>query len=73
MSVKETLKMGHPLLLQVAEPVIDFNTPELDGLIGDMYDTMAELNGAGLAAPQIGVSKRVVIFWVEAKCLTRCS
>jgi peptide deformylase len=51
MSVKETLKMGHPLLLQVAEPVKDFNTPELDGLIEDMYDTMAALNGAGLAAP----------------------
>jgi len=66
MSVKETLKMGHPLLLQVAEPVEAFNTPELDELIEDMYDTMAALNGAGLAAPQIGVSKRVVIFWVEA-------
>lgn len=66
MSVKETLKMGHPLLLQVAEPVKDFNTAELDKLVEDMYDTMAELNGAGLAAPQIGVSKRVVIFWVEA-------
>lgn len=66
MSVKETLKMGHPLLLQVAEPVRDFNTPQLDGLIRDMYDTMEALNGAGLAAPQIGVSKRVVIFWVEA-------
>lgn len=66
MSVKETLKMGHPLLLQVAETVTDFNTPELDGLIEDMYDTMAALNGAGLAAPQIGVSKRVVIFWVES-------
>ena len=66
MSVKETLKMGHPLLLQVAEPVKEFNTPELDGLIQDMYDTMEALNGAGLAAPQIGVSKRVVIFWVDA-------
>jgi peptide deformylase len=66
MSVKETLKMGHPLLLQVAEPVKDFNTSELDRLIEDMYDTMAELNGAGLAAPQIGISQRVVIFWVEA-------
>lgn len=66
MSVKETLKMGHPLLLQVAEPVENFNTPELDTLIGDMYDTMEALDGAGLAAPQIGVSKRVVIFGVEA-------
>jgi peptide deformylase len=66
MPVKETLKMGQPLLWQVSEPVEDFNTPELDALIEDMYDTMGALNGAGLAAPQIGVSKRVVIFWVEA-------
>ncbi|MEJ2142475.1 MAG: peptide deformylase [Gammaproteobacteria bacterium] len=66
MSVKETLKMGHPLLLQVAEPVKDFNTPELDALIEDMYDTMQALDGAGLAAPQIGVCKRVVIFGVDA-------
>lgn len=65
MSVKETLKMGHPLLLQVAEPVENFNTPELDALIEDMYDTMEALDGAGLAAPQIGISKRVIIFWVE--------
>ena len=66
MAVKETLKMGHPLLLQVAKPVEKFNTPELDRLIDDMYDTMAVLNGAGLAAPQIGASLRVIIFWVEA-------
>jgi len=66
MSVKETLKMGQPLLLQVAEPVLNFNTPELDTLIQDMYDTMEALDGAGLAAPQIGVSQRVVIFWVDA-------
>lgn len=66
MSVKETLKMGQPLLLQVAESVQNFNTPALDALIQDMYDTMEALNGAGLAAPQIGVSQRIVIFWVEA-------
>lgn len=66
MAVKETLKMGEPLLLQVAEPVENFNTLELDTLIQDMYDTMEAMNGAGLAAPQIGVSLRVVIFWVES-------
>lgn len=66
MAVKETLKMGQPLLLQIAEPVTNFNTPELDALIQDMYDTMEALDGAGLAAPQIGVSQRVVIFWVDA-------
>lgn len=66
MAVKEVLKMGHPLLLQVAEPVSDFNSPELDALITDMLDTMHALDGAGLAAPQIGVSRRVVIFEVAA-------
>jgi len=57
--------MGNPLLFQVAEPVMAFGTPELQSLIADMFDTMAALNGAGLAAPQIGVSKRVVIFGIE--------
>ena len=66
MAVKETLKMGNPILQQVASPVTDFNTPELNTLIQDMHDTMAALNGAGLAAPQIGVSLRVMIFGVEA-------
>ena len=65
MAIREVLKMGHPLLLQVAEPVSEFNTPALDALIADMFDTMAELDGAGLAAPQIGESLRVVIFGVE--------
>lgn len=66
MAVREILRMGHPTLLQVAQPVAEFNTPELDALIGDMLDTMAAYNGAGLAAPQIGVGLRVVIFGVEA-------
>lgn len=66
MTVRRVLKMGDPLLYRKADPVQQFNTPELDSLIADMFDTMAELNGAGLAAPQIGVSQRVVIFGVEA-------
>lgn len=66
MAVKTVLRMGHPLLRQVAQPVAEFNTPALDALIADMFDTMAEENGAGLAAPQIGVSLRVVIFGVAA-------
>jgi peptide deformylase len=66
MAVRRVLKMGEPLLYQKAEPVTQFDTPELDALIADMFDTMAALNGAGLAAPQIGVSKRVVIFGFEA-------
>lgn len=65
MAVREVLKMGHPLLLQVAQPIEKFDDPELDELIRDMFDTMAAESGAGLAAPQIGVSKRLVIFGVE--------
>lgn len=64
MPVKPVLKMGEPLLLQKAEPVQQFDTPELHALIKDMEDTMAHLNGAGIAAPQIGASLRVVIFGV---------
>ena len=65
MTVRRVLKMGNPLLFKVAEPVQDFDSPELHALIGDMFDTMAALNGAGLAAPQIGISRRVVIFGIE--------
>src|SRR5687768_5382314 len=65
MAIKPILKMGDPLLLQVAKKVDQFNTPELHALIQDMQDTMASLNGAGLAAPQIGVCLQVAIFGVE--------
>ena len=58
--------MGDPRLLQVARPVARFGTPELEALIADLRDTMAHLSGAGLAAPQIGVGLRVVIFGVQA-------
>jgi peptide deformylase len=58
--------MGHPVLRERAKPVEKFATPELRALIADMKDTMAALNGAGLAAPQIGVGQRVVIFGVQA-------
>ena len=56
--------MGHPVLAQAAEPVQAFG-PELQALLQDMKDTMAAQDGAGLAAPQIGVSRRVVIFGVD--------
>lgn len=56
--------MGDPVLLEVAKPVVEFDTPELHALIRDMEDTMQHMNGAGIAAPQIGVSLRVVIFGV---------
>jgi len=62
MSVREILKMGDPRLLLKAEPVTDFDSPELKALIVDMFDTMHAASGAGLAAPQIGVNLRVVIF-----------
>ena len=63
--IKPVLKMGDPCLLQPARRVDQFGTPELEALLQDMQDTMAALNGAGLAAPQIGVSLQVVIFGVE--------
>jgi peptide deformylase len=66
MAIREVLKMGDPRLLAVSAPVAAFGTPELEALLGDMRDTMRDLNGAGLAAPQIGVNLRVVIFGVEA-------
>ena len=63
--IREVLKMGNPLLLTIAAPVERFAAPELDALLADMRDTMAHLEGAGLAAPQIGVGLRVVIFGVK--------
>jgi peptide deformylase len=62
MAVRPVLKMGHPLLRQVAGPVAQLATRELRELVADMDETMRALSGAGLAAPQIGVSLRVVIF-----------
>ena len=62
MTVREILKMGDPRLLRVAPAVADFDTPALHALVADMFDTMEAANGAGLAAPQIGVDLQVVIF-----------
>ncbi len=66
MAIREVLKMGDPRLLSPARLVEDFASPELARLIVDMHDTMRALNGAGLAAPQIGVGLQVVIFEVDA-------
>jgi len=66
MAVREVLRMGHPVLRERAKPVEKLATPELLELIQDMKDTMAAKNGAGLAAPQIGVGQRVVIFGVTS-------
>ena len=62
MTVREILKMGDPRLLRIAPPVTEFDTPALHALVADMFDTMAAANGAGLAAPQIGVDLQLVIF-----------
>ena len=62
MTIREILKMGDPRLLRVAKPVTEFGTAELKRLIDDMFETMAAANGAGLAAPQIGVDLALVIF-----------
>ncbi|MGR9618191.1 peptide deformylase [Pandoraea sputorum] len=63
--IRDILKMGDPRLLRIAKPVEQFGTPELDELIADMFETMKHANGAGLAAPQIGVDLQVVIFGFE--------
>jgi peptide deformylase len=65
MAIRDVLKMGDPRLLEPSRPVADFASIELAQLIVDMHDTMRALNGAGLAAPQIGVGLQVVIFEVN--------
>ena len=65
MTVRTLLRMGDARLLQPAAPVGEFGTPELAGLVEDMFDTMAVHGGVGLAAPQIGVGLQVVIFGFE--------
>jgi peptide deformylase len=66
MAIKAVLRIGDPRLLRISEPVQGFGTSELQSLLVDMQDTMASLSGAGLAAPQIGVPLRVVIFGTGA-------
>ena len=65
MAVREILKMGDKRLLRVAQPVLNFGGPELEALVADMKDTMLAANGAGLAAPQIGVDLQLVVFGFE--------
>lgn len=66
MTIHTILKMGDPRLLRIAPPVTQFDTDELHLLISDMFDTMRAVNGAGLAAPQIGVDLQLVIFGTDA-------
>lgn len=65
MTIREVLRMGDPRLMRVAKPVTSFGTPELLALLQDLKDTMAEEGGIGIAAPQIGVDLRLVIFGFE--------
>lgn len=65
MAIHTVLRMGHPLLNQRSAEVEAFNTPELDRLIEDMLDTMQAEDGVGLAAPQIGIRQRIVVFGFE--------
>ena len=65
MAIRPVLRMGDPRLLETSRPVARFDAPELHELIADMRDTMEALDGAGLAAPQIGVLSQVVIFGVK--------
>lgn len=63
--IRTVLRMGDPRLLEFSRPVSEFDTPELHALVTDMRETMSSLDGAGLAAPQIGVPLRIVIFGVK--------
>ena len=66
MTIRDILKMGDPRLLRIAQPVTEFDTDEIHLLLSDMFDTMRAVNGAGLAAPQIGVDLQLVIFGTDA-------
>ena len=66
MAQREILKMGDPRLLRTAQPIMEFDTDELHLLVNDMFDTMRAVNGAGLAAPQIGVDLQLVIFGTDS-------
>ncbi len=66
MTIRDILKMGDPRLLRIAQPVAAFDTDELHLLVRDMFETMHAVNGAGLAAPQIGVDQQLVIFGTGA-------
>ena len=70
MSILKLARMGNPILRQSAKPVADPTSPEIRQLVGDMVETMADAGGVGLAAPQVHVSLRVIIFCVPAARIT---
>ncbi len=72
MSILKLARMGHPVLRQMAATVEDPTAPEIRALVDDMIETMEDAGGTGLAAPQVHVSLRVMIFRVGAERLTAC-
>jgi peptide deformylase len=64
MAILKIARMGHPILRSPAEAVADPTAPDIRALVGDMWETLADIGGAGLAAPQVHVGKRIVIFHV---------
>jgi peptide deformylase len=71
MAILKIARMGHPVLRRVADPVVDPTAPEIRRLVRDMLETLEDIGGVGLAAPQVHVSKRVVIFEVPAERAAR--
>ena len=67
MAILKIARMGHPVLMRRAEPVLDPTTPEIRRLVADMMETMIDANGAGLAAPQVHVPLRVLVFQAPAE------
>jgi peptide deformylase len=67
MAILKIARMGHPVLMRRADPVADPASPEIRRLVGDMLETMVDANGAGLAAPQVHVPLRVVVFQAPAE------
>lgn len=64
MSILKIARLGHPILQEIASPVDDYKDPEIKKIISDMIETLEDSGGIGLAAPQVHISKRIVIFFV---------
>ena len=73
MAILKIARMGHPVLRRVADPVVDPTAPDVRRLVRDMLETLEDIGGVGLAAPQVHVSRRVVIFEVPAERAARGS
>jgi peptide deformylase len=71
MAILKIARMGHPVLRRVADPVVDPTAPDIRRLVRDMLETLEDIGGVGLAAPQVHVSRRVVIFEVPAERAAR--